>query len=117
MTNTSPGLFTPLRPTEVTIGGAIRPISSTLRTVGDGTRPTPTSHAAASVYPASLAADCQHEPEFGRAIEPLHPKPPPHSARQRHHHARCGSGDPRHRGHIHRMRPTVLRQMEQGIAA
>src|SRR6185312_7637680 len=41
MTNTSPGALAPLRPTEVKIGGAMRPISSTLSTVGDGTSPTP----------------------------------------------------------------------------
>ena len=43
MTNTSPGALVPPRPTEVKIGGAMRPISSTLSTVGDGTSPTPAS--------------------------------------------------------------------------
>src|SRR5215467_8047710 len=40
MTNTSPGALVPLRPTELKMGGAMRPISSTLSTVGDGTSPT-----------------------------------------------------------------------------
>ena len=40
MTNTSPGLFTASCPTEVKIGAAIRPISSCVRTCGDGTIPT-----------------------------------------------------------------------------
>ena len=38
MTNTSPGALTELRPTDVKMGGAIRPISSVLNTVRDGTR-------------------------------------------------------------------------------
>src|SRR5262249_61767352 len=43
MTNTSPGALVPPRPTELKIGGAILPISSTLSTVGEATSPTPAS--------------------------------------------------------------------------